>query len=63
MLFLVKTDKESFEGVLDTCHNKLSERKMDPAEKNRYKYKNFEVLTEALKQTFHGCLHGTIICI
>ena len=53
LLFLVKTDKESFEGALDAWHKKwslfLNERKLDPARKNRYIHKKLRSAYRSLK--------------
>lgn len=53
VLFLVKTDKESFEGALDAWHTKwlsfLNERKIDPAGKNRFIHKKLRSAYRSLK--------------
>ena len=52
-LFLVKTDKESFEGALAAWHSKweafLNERKKDPCGKNRYVHKKLRSAYRSLK--------------
>ena len=70
VLFLVKTDKESFEGALDAWHNKwsvfLNERKLDPAGKNRYIHKKLRSAYRSLKTnlpwlfTWYDYLHLNI---
>ncbi len=65
VLFLSKTDKESFESGLNAWHTKwndfLNERKLDAqGEKDMY-IDGLEVLTEVLKQTCPGCLPVAII--
>jgi hypothetical protein len=53
VLFLSKTDKESFEGGLKAWHNKwndfMNERKLDPQGKNRYVHKRLRSAYRSLK--------------
>jgi hypothetical protein len=57
VLLLVKTDKESFEGGLNTWHNKwiefLNERSIDGKGKKRYVHKKLRSAYRSLKTNFH----------